>query len=79
MLSNFCYPAVIFCAVTLPLECFAQTGPDLSAVVTVNANSYVRDIPRTLFGTNIEWIYAGYGIWDLATDALQTDIVRLRA
>jgi len=50
---------------------------ELQARVTVLADRKVRDIPRTLFGTNVEWINNGNGIWDTTTSGLVKQIVGL--
>jgi len=50
---------------------------DLQANISVHADKILRVIPRTLFGTNSEWIFDGYGVWDSQREALQPDIVKL--
>ncbi len=52
-------------------------GPDLSAVVNVNADKTIGTIPRTIYGANVEWVWNGNGIWDEKKDALDTDMIRL--
>jgi len=47
------------------------------AVVAVDAGSTVRRIPATLFGTNVEWIYNGNGIWSPEENGFEPEIVRL--
>lgn len=38
--------------------------PELSASMNVNATAIVRQIPSTLYGSNIEWVWNGYGLWN---------------
>lgn len=49
----------------------------LAASVTVDAGEVIREIPRTLYGTNIEWIYDGYGLWDAGSNRLNPRLVEL--
>jgi alpha-N-arabinofuranosidase len=35
----------------------------LTASVEVDAGRVFRQIPRTLYGTNVEWVYNGYALW----------------
>jgi alpha-L-arabinofuranosidase len=44
----------------------ASFGQSYSASALVDARTVVRQIPSTIFGTNAEWVYSGYGIWDAA-------------
>jgi alpha-L-arabinofuranosidase len=41
----------------------AQTT-DLTATVLVNGSTVVRQIPNTLFGTNVEWVWDAYSLWN---------------
>jgi alpha-N-arabinofuranosidase len=50
---------------------------ELQAKISVRADKVIRVIPRTLFGTNSEWIFDGYGVWDSQRQALQPEIVKL--
>ncbi|MEE9296820.1 MAG: alpha-L-arabinofuranosidase C-terminal domain-containing protein [Phycisphaerae bacterium] len=54
-----------------------RKGQPLEAHINVSANDEIRRIPRTLYGTNIEWIYDGYGLWDRARGRLVPEVVRL--
>lgn len=47
------------------------------AVIRVDASRVVREIPRQLYGANIEWIWDANGIWDAGADRLQPEIVSL--
>ena len=49
----------------------------LRAEATIDAGKVIREIPRTLYGTNIEWIFDGYGLWDAAHGALNPRLVEL--
>jgi len=59
------------------LEASDQADKLLDAEISVNAGRHVRHIPPTLYGTNIEWIWDGNGIWDAAAGALNPEIVSL--
>lgn len=52
-------------------------GEPLKARVKVDATGQIRRIPSTLYGTNIEWIYDGYGLWDGQRNALTPELVDL--
>lgn len=45
--------------------------------ITVNAHQVVRVIPSTLYGTNVEWIFDGQGLWSSKKNALDTEVLRL--
>jgi alpha-N-arabinofuranosidase len=49
----------------------------LTAEIAVNPRIQIRHIPATLYGTNIEWIWNGDGIWDTKTERLNNSIVSL--
>ena len=49
----------------------------LSATVELNAGAIVRQIPRTLFGTNVEWIWNGNFMWDEAARRVNPEFLRL--
>ncbi len=63
-------------AAPAPAAKAAESGP-LTATISVDAARDVRRIPRTLYGTNLEWIWDGNGLWDRKRDSLNADIVRL--
>jgi alpha-N-arabinofuranosidase len=52
-------------------------GEPLSASVTVDASSVVRQIPRTLYGHNLQWTYGGNMIWDFRTGAFSEELIQL--
>jgi alpha-N-arabinofuranosidase len=52
-------------------------GPNLQARVFVNTSQVLRRIPRTVYGTNLEWVFGGNGIWNPMLDNLDPDIVGL--
>ena len=54
-----------------------DAGAPLTATVNVDAGLTMRQIPTTLFGSNLEWIWDGNGVWDPARNALNTSIVNL--
>src|SRR6185295_19383109 len=45
--------------------------------ITIDAGNEVRRIPRTIYGSNIEWIWNGDGLWNAEKKALDADLVRL--
>ncbi len=52
-------------------------GPALTATVSVDAGQIVRQIPRELFGSNIEWIWNGNLAWQEKQQRLDPDLERL--
>jgi hypothetical protein len=52
-------------------------GPPLAARIVVDAGHDLRTIPRTLYSTNVEWIWDANGIWDAKRKAFNPDIVEL--
>jgi alpha-N-arabinofuranosidase len=50
------------------------TGP-LAVSVDVDASRVVRQIPRTLYGTNVEWFYDGNGLWDEKAKGLNIPVM----
>jgi alpha-N-arabinofuranosidase len=54
----------------------AQEAPTSSATVVVRTRSIVRQIPPTLFGTNTEWVWNGYGLWDERADRADPSLSR---
>ena len=49
----------------------------IAAKINVNVNSIVRIIPNTLFGSNIEWINNGQGIWSDKINEIEPDAIKL--
>jgi alpha-N-arabinofuranosidase len=45
------------------------------AALTIDAAQVLRSIPRTLYGTNIEWINDGNGIWDASQNRPRPEIL----
>lgn len=41
-----------------------RSGANLTAAVTIDTADVIRQIPSTLYGTNIEWVWNGYALWD---------------
>jgi len=39
------------------------TAQGLNAAINVAADQVVRKIPRTLYGTNVQWVWNGNGLW----------------
>jgi alpha-N-arabinofuranosidase len=57
-----------------PLE---GRGAALEAEVTVDAKRVIRTIPSTLYGTNLEWVWEGNGLWNARERNLDPQITRL--
>lgn len=49
----------------------------MTADVRVDAAASIRTIPRTLFGSNVAWIWNGNGVWNDKSDSLDPEIARL--
>lgn len=49
----------------------------LKASITIDSRTEIRDIPRSLYGSNVEWILNANGIWDEKTKDFDPDLVRL--
>src|SRR5262249_5051430 len=49
----------------------------LSASITLAADHEIRNIPREVYGANLEWIWDGNGVWDAARRGFQPEILRL--
>jgi alpha-N-arabinofuranosidase len=54
----------------------ASSSPQ-SAEITIDAGRELRRIPRTLYGSNIEWIWNANGMWDPARNAVNAEVIRL--
>jgi alpha-N-arabinofuranosidase len=52
-------------------------GSALSATIAVNAARHIRNIPRSLYGANLEWPQDGNGVWNESGNALDLSIVSL--
>ncbi len=52
-------------------------GSPLRASIDVDSSRVLRKIPRTLYGTNIEWPYEGHGIWDAAGGRLRPEVLEV--
>jgi alpha-N-arabinofuranosidase len=61
-------------AAAAPAE--APSGP-LTATVSVDAAGVLRPIPRTLYGTNLQWYWGGNGVWDVERDRLDPTVAEL--
>jgi len=52
-------------------------GKALQAQITVNPETEIRPIPRTIFGTNVDWVHDGKGLWDPRRGELDPNLIRL--
>jgi alpha-L-arabinofuranosidase len=52
-------------------------GPELRANVEVRADQETRPIPRTIYGTNTEYVWNGQGIWDEQNRRIDPTLLRL--
>ncbi|MBS1857791.1 MAG: hypothetical protein JST11_20645 [Acidobacteria bacterium] len=50
--------------------------PAGGASIRVNAANMLRRVPAGLYGTNVEWVRNGNGIWDSSTNRPNPEIVR---
>ncbi len=51
-------------------------NPAVEASIRINAAKVLRNIPAGLYGTNVEWVRNGNGIWDSSTNQPRPEIVR---
>jgi alpha-N-arabinofuranosidase len=54
-----------------------QLGPPLVASVMIAPGQQIRQIPKEIYGMNIEWGWDGQGIWNEQTQGLTPEIVQL--
>ena len=59
-----------------PRAAIAASSPQ-AADITIDADHEIRRIPRSLYGSNIEWIWNGDGIWNPQSKGLDAELVRL--
>jgi len=52
-------------------------GPPLDASAIIHAERVVREIPRTMFGMNLEWLYNGQDTWDEKQGRLDPGVLQL--
>lgn len=55
----------------------AAGATNLQARVEVDCGQRIRQIPRTLYGTNIEWRWNATSLWREDRDAVDADVVRM--
>ncbi len=58
-----------------PVDPARPTAP-LTASIEVDAGKVVRAIPKTLFGTNLEWIWDANGVWGPAANQARPELVQ---
>ena len=51
--------------------------PLSKAIIKIDLTKKIRNIPETLFGTNVEWIFDGQGLWDAKNKSLNQEAVKL--
>ncbi|MDX2149900.1 MAG: hypothetical protein SFV54_04140 [Bryobacteraceae bacterium] len=76
-----CYLPFILCCVflgALPLAA-SNPVPDMpqAATVSINADVQLRRIPSAMYGTNVEWIWDSYGLWNEAARQVNPTILKL--
>lgn len=54
-----------------------EAGKSLQARIEIDVDSEIRPIPRTIFGTNVDWVHDGKGLWDVRRGQLDPNLVRL--
>lgn len=59
----------------------ASSRPSATGVasIRVDATRVIRQIPRELYGTNLEWVWDANGIWDAPADRLNQQVAALTA
>ncbi len=60
-----------------PSVATATPGADRAAEIVVDVQKVLRQVPATIFGTNIEWIVGGQGLWSARSGSLDPEGVRL--
>lgn len=50
---------------------------DYQAHIVVTADSVIRFIPRTLYGTNVEWAFSANGLWDPVAQQVRPELVSM--
>ncbi|HBY62311.1 MAG TPA: hypothetical protein DEH78_21015 [Solibacterales bacterium] len=53
------------------------SGGATQATIRVDATQQIRRIPRTIFGSNLQWHYGGNMIYDFRTNALNPELIRM--
>jgi alpha-N-arabinofuranosidase len=54
----------------------AQQPSALSASIRIDASKSLKEVPRGVFGTNVEWVRDGNGLWDAKKDTLNETVVQ---
>jgi alpha-N-arabinofuranosidase len=52
-----------------------SNGSPLRASVEIDTRKVLRKIPKTLYGTNLEWPYDGHGVWDAGKGRVNPDVL----
>jgi alpha-N-arabinofuranosidase len=60
-----------------PADESAPTTQPQTAEIAIDAAREIRRVPRTVYGSNIEWVWNGNGVWSADTKGLQPEILRL--
>lgn len=64
-------------AAPAPAAAAVTPAAPAAAEITVDARRTIRQVPPAVFGTNVEWIFDGQGLWSKQLQALDPQAVRL--
>jgi alpha-L-arabinofuranosidase len=75
---NLCIAAIIAVLLIQGYNLQAQdSSTDLSASVAVNAGTVIRTIPASLYGSNVEWVWNAYSLWNQQSGSADPNLVSL--
>lgn len=52
-------------------------GPALTAITSIDYENIIRDIPKSLYGANIEYVFNGMGLWNEYTKKGEAGILEM--
>ncbi|RQP22098.1 alpha-L-arabinofuranosidase C-terminal domain-containing protein [Piscinibacter terrae] len=64
-------------AAVAPTVAPITTAAAMKVDISIDAARTVRTIPATIYGTNVEWIFDGQGLWSASANSLDPEGVRL--
>ena len=71
-------PAVVAPIPTVPeAPAKSTSAPSFDATIDIDTSRLIRSIPRTLYGTNIEWKWNAYMLWQEEQQRLDPELVHL--